>query len=125
MITDPLTLTVTGNDFVVTKSGTGNFVSTWVDTTPPTGARREMTIRHQRVGKPNAAGSVNWRHLVQFRHLQFNEDLGKDEVITANFTIVAPTTSDITSDSVTAMFEVIGAFLATSGFPAKLLRNEI
>lgn len=124
--TDPITLDVTGaDDPVYSRTGMGPSFSTWVDTDPPTGVRREMSIKHSKIGKPNASGAVVQRHLVQFKHSQFNETLGKDEVMLVNLTISLPTTSDISSANQLIMTESVTAFLNSSGFIAKLLRNEI
>jgi len=123
---DPITLDVTGaDDPIYSRTGMGPSFSTWVDTDPPTGIRREMAIKHSKIGKPNAVGAVVQRHLVQFKLSQFNETLGKDEVMLVNLTVSLPTTSDITSANQLIMTDSVTAFLAGSGYVAKLLRNEI
>jgi hypothetical protein len=123
---DPITLNVTGTDDPnYTRTGMGTNFSTWTDDSPPTGARREMSIRHSKVGKAAANGATLQRHLVQFKHLQFNETLGKDEVMIVNLTISLPSTTDISSADQLIMTESVTQFLAGSGFVAKLLRNEI
>jgi acyl CoA:acetate/3-ketoacid CoA transferase len=124
--TDPILLNVTGaDDPNYTKTGMGPTFSTWVDNDPPAGVRREMQIRHSKVGKPNTLGAVQQRHLVQFKHSQFNATLGKDEIMIVNLTISLPTTSDISAANQLIMTESVSQFLATSGFVAQLLRNEI
>lgn len=123
---DPLLLDVTGaDDPNYSRTGMGPSFSTWVDTDPPAGVRREMQIRHSKVGKPTATGATLQRHLVQFKHSQFNDTLGKDEVMIVNLTISLPSTSDISSANQLIMTESVTQFLAGSGFIAKLLRNEI
>lgn len=123
---DPITLNVTGTDDPnYSRTGMGSNFSTWVDTDPPSGARREMRIAHSKVGKAAANGATVLRHLVQFKHSQFNDVLGKDEVMTVNLTISLPSTSDISDADQLIMTESVTQFLAGSGFVAKLLRNEI
>lgn len=123
---DPITLDVTGaDDPIYSRTGMGPSFSTWVDTDPPAGVRREMSIKHSSIGKANALGATVKRHLVQFKHSQFNETLGKDEVMLVNLTISLPTSSDISAANQLIMTESVTAFLAGSGYIAKLLRNEI
>lgn len=124
--TDPILLNVTGaDDPNFTRTGMGPTFSTWVDDDPPAGCRRELSIRHSKVGKAAPNGSVLQRHLVQFKHSQFNEVLGKDEVMIVNLTISLPSTSDISAANQTIMTDSVTQFLAGSGYIAKLLRNEI
>lgn len=123
---DPITLDVTGaDDPIYTRTGMGTSSSTWVDNDPPTGVRREMSIRHSKVGKAQANGATLQRHLVQFKHAQFNETLGKDETMIVNLTISLPSTSSISAANQLIMTESVTAFLNSSGFIARLLRNEI
>lgn len=126
MFADPMTLNVTGTDDpIMSRTGTAPNASTWVDTDPPTGVRREMSIRHAKVGKPGANGALVQRHLFQIKHLQFNETLGKDEVMTANLTVTLPTTSAISAANKLIIYEAVTQFILTSGNMDKFERNEI
>lgn len=126
MFSDPLTLDVTGaDDPIFTKTGMGTNFSTWVDNDPPTGVRREMSIRHAKIGKVNAVGGIIQRHLVQIKHLQYNSTLGKDEVMTVNLTITLPSAHAITAANKLIVYEAIGKMLSTAGYTDRLERNEV
>lgn len=126
MFSDPITLDVTGaDDPIFTKTGAGPSFSNWVDNDPPAGVRREMYIKHSKVGKVNAVGGIVQRHLVQIKHLQYNSTLGKDEVMTVNFTVTLPSAHSISAANKLIIYEAIVKMINTAGYTDKLERNEI
>jgi ribosomal protein L16 Arg81 hydroxylase len=97
----------------------------YIDATSTAALTRRLLIRHSNAGASLIKGQKPIRrHLVQAITEMFNEDLGKTEKITANFTFTVDPAHTFTDQQIEDPGVFLSNFIIGSNNMARLLRDE-